>query len=47
MKGTCNMPIADCGSHIIVGTDKEVTEGRGNRSVEYDLEIQYIYKLER
>jgi hypothetical protein len=30
MRGTCSMPFADCGSHIIVGTDKEVAEGRRN-----------------
>ena len=42
MKGTCSMHMAGRGSHIILGTNKEVAEGRRNRSLEYDLEIRYI-----
>jgi hypothetical protein len=34
------------GSHIIVGTNKEVPEGRRNSSLEYDLEVG-IFKREK
>ena len=43
MKGTCSMRMTGRGSHIIVGTNKGFAKGRRNISLEYDLEIRYIY----